>query len=179
VTASEQGLPATARFVGDLGGLLAELPPFLVQLNPVLRAIGTSGDALDGMLGNWTAATQNAPAGLTGRPAHLLRLTTPLGPEPLAQYPRRLGSNRSNPYATPGASADLARRYEVFDTRSCSNGTPTLGDDPAGLLTGDLAARVARFAMDDGAGRGPTAPACRAARARGPDRYPATVADVP
>jgi phospholipid/cholesterol/gamma-HCH transport system substrate-binding protein len=177
VDAARAGLPATARFVGDLGGLLGEFPPFLVQLNPLLRAIGTSDDELDAVLGNWTAATQFAPAGLSGRPTHVLRLTTPLGPEPLAPYARRIGSNRSNPYATPGARADLTRRYEVFDARACGNGTPRLTVDGGGTISEDLLARVRRFAF--GGDGSVAAPSCLTARPRGPTRYPATVADAP
>jgi len=163
--ASVRGLPATARFVEDAGALMRELPPFTRQLNPLLRGIDAFRGELTGTVANWTAATQAAgPAG-GGRSVHYLRLTNPLNPEGLAQYAQRVGTNRSNPYATAGIVRDLARRFEVFDTRSCGRGAPVLASTDTDLLQ-----RVGRFALGGDAGTG--APPCLAARPRGATRYP-------
>jgi phospholipid/cholesterol/gamma-HCH transport system substrate-binding protein len=163
--ASARGLPATARFVDDLGGLLREFPPFTRQLNPIIRAIGAFRGELGGLFGGWAASTQATGAGAGGGPLHYLRITTPLNPEGLAQYAQRIGSNRSNPYATEGIAQDLARRFEVFDTRACARGVPVLAATDTDFLQ-----RVWRFAL--GGEHGTVAPPCLRARPRAAGRYP-------
>jgi phospholipid/cholesterol/gamma-HCH transport system substrate-binding protein len=67
---------------------------------------------------------------------HYLRTTNPVNAENLAVYPRRIGTNRPNPYQFPGAFANLARGLPQYETRQCGRGIPTLVTQPlpAGTL---------------------------------------------
>jgi hypothetical protein len=89
---------------------------------------------------------------------HYLRLTNPANPEMLAVYPRRIGSNRPNPYYLPGAFAALGNsNLEVYENRHCGRANPVLA--PASALTPeqnalfpqDLRDRVQQFVLSDGA----------------------------
>ena len=62
---------------------------------------------------------------------HYLRTTNPLNLENLAAYPKRLGTNRPNPYQLPGGFDRLAKGLPVYENRHCGNGVPTIVDDPA------------------------------------------------
>ncbi len=190
IDASEQGLPALERFLDQLRPLLGELDAPLRQLNPVLEFVGGYRSELTAFFANTVGATgagTNDPR--TGERVHYLRTTNPLNPENLAVYPRRVGSNRPNPYAFGSAFGNLAQGLLSFDTRHCANGVPTLVTqapaapaepgatlpllpgvapvplapvpDPQALIPGPLADNVARFAFPGGAeGRVP-APPCR------------------
>jgi phospholipid/cholesterol/gamma-HCH transport system substrate-binding protein len=127
VTASRRGLPALDRFVDELRPLLGQFDPFLRQVNPVLFGLGQYKQELNAFFANSAAATQateQRPQG--GAPVHYLRTTNPLNPEALAQYPRRIGSNRPNPYQFPGAFAGLANGLPVYENRQCGRADPTL-----------------------------------------------------
>src|SRR3954469_5188705 len=164
--ASVRGLPALAEFIDGVGGLVREFPPFTRELNPIIRAIDAFRDELGGVLANWTAATQSSGPGATGKFVKYMRITTPLNPEGLSLYAQRLGSNRTNPYASEGIAQDLARRYDVFDARACGRGVvPVLSSTGT-----DYLARVWRYAV--GGEHGTVAVPCLQARPRGPDRYP-------
>jgi hypothetical protein len=64
-----------------------------------------------------------------------------MNPENLAVYPRRIGSNRTNPYMKPGGYRDIGRGgLKSFDTRHCRNGNPVTA--PAGELAGQLQAVI-------------------------------------
>jgi hypothetical protein len=68
------------------------------------------------------AATQATDVpGTAGKKVHYLRTTNPVEPENLAVYPRRLGSNRPNPYTLPGAYKRLANPgfLQVYENRHC------------------------------------------------------------
>jgi virulence factor Mce-like protein len=181
ITASERGLPALERFLGELRPALGAFDPTLKQLNPILSWLGTYRDELRAFFANATAATQaTTPDGL-----HYLRTLNPLNPENLAVYPRRIGSNRTNPYMKPRGYDALARGLPSYDTRQCGNGNPTVppADELAALLreqlpslqqapaapAGPLAAprpdaltfaqNIIRYVFDD-AGRDIPAPRC-------------------
>jgi hypothetical protein len=64
---------------------------------------------------------------------HYLRTTNPFNPENLAVYPRRLGTNRPNPYAKPGMFDKLRSGLEVYEDRHCGRAIPGVGND-AGVL---------------------------------------------
>jgi virulence factor Mce-like protein len=149
ITASEKGLPALRRFLQDFRPALGEFDPTLKQLNPILSYIGSNRDELRGFFANVPAATQaTSPNGL-----HYLRTLNPLNPENLAVYPRRLGSNRTNPVMKPRGYLDVGRGGLLsFDTRHCGNGNPTTADQP------ELSRQLAEV-MPNLVGPGETAPA--------------------
>jgi len=154
VAASKKGLPATTEFLDQLHPLLANFDAPLKQLNPILDGAGLYKNELNAFFANSTAATQATAATQgTGEPAHYLRTSNPLNPEMLAQYPNRLTTNRSNPYAFPGDGLNLKSGLLSFETRNCASGqtlTPALGPAVDGALTDTLRQGILKFALDDG-----------------------------
>ena len=61
---------------------------------------------------------------------HYLRTTNPLNLENLAVYPRRPGTNRTNPYMLPGGYDKLAQGLDSFETRHCGRPLPTISPTP-------------------------------------------------
>ena len=105
IDASKTGFPAAQRVLQDLRPLLAQVDPAAQQLVPILDFIGLYKRELNAFFANVVAATQ---ARSTATRVHYLRTTNPLNPENLAVYPRRIGTNRPNPYVSPAASTSCA-----------------------------------------------------------------------
>jgi phospholipid/cholesterol/gamma-HCH transport system substrate-binding protein len=131
ISASRLGLPALQRFLDELRPVLGEFAPFLRQLEPPLQGLAAYKRELTAFFSNVVAATQatdkppNSPV-----PVHYLRSSNPVNPEALAVYPRRLGTNRPNPYEFPGAFANLSQGLPVYEARGCGVvPTPTLVTD--------------------------------------------------
>jgi phospholipid/cholesterol/gamma-HCH transport system substrate-binding protein len=133
ITASERGLPALRQFLQDLRPALGEFDPVLKQLNPILNFLGEYRTELRAFFANVPATTQaTTPDGV-----HYLRTSNPQNPENLAVYPRRLGSNRPNPYMKPQDYLQLGRGgLRAYETRHCRQGNPTIAD--AQELAGQL-----------------------------------------
>jgi phospholipid/cholesterol/gamma-HCH transport system substrate-binding protein len=76
---------------------------------------------------------------------HYLRTTNPVNPEALAAYPKRIQSNRNNPYFQPLGYLDLARGgLKVFGNYLCTtNPDPTV--IPSSGLAGETFALIDRF----------------------------------
>src|SRR5205085_1333241 len=104
--AAVSGLPASSRFLTDTRNLLAQLDPFLRNFNPFLRYLGLYKREISALFANDTATLQ-ATDQIGNNRVHYLRLTSPVNPEALAVYPRRLGSSRHNPYFQPGGYNNL------------------------------------------------------------------------
>src|SRR4051795_10390051 len=127
ITASEKGLPSLTRFLDDFRPFLGEFDAPLRQLNPILRFLGAYRNELRTFFANVPAATQatDRPANAKA-PVHYLRTLNPVNPENLAVYPRRIGTNRTNPYELPGGLLKLANnRRESYETRHCGRSDPT------------------------------------------------------
>jgi virulence factor Mce-like protein len=154
ITASRKGLPAVARILDDTKPLLGQLEPFLRNLNPILDYLGLYKREIASFFALDSASTQavDRPTGSSGL-VHYLRTANPLNPENLAVYPRRVRTNRSNPYVAPGGYAHYP--LKVFGTYLCTNNDiPTLSD-PTNLLPPALFAGVNQFALAS-----PTSPPC-------------------
>ena len=143
ITASKKGLPATTRLLDELKPFLGQLDPTLTQLNPILDFLGRYKTEIGPFFANSTAATQAAstpPGGDTSDPkVHYLRTSNPLNLENLAVYPKRLPTNRNNPYPFSGSFNNLASGLQVFDDRNCTGAAlPTLagGLGPIGTFLG-------------------------------------------
>lgn len=121
IDASKAGFPAAQRVLRDLRPLLAQLDPSLRQLTPILDFVGQYKPELTAFFANTVAATQ---AKDPGTQLHYLRTMNPLNLENLAAYPRRLGTNRTNPYAKPGNFRLLAKGLPSFETRHCGRAVP-------------------------------------------------------
>src|SRR4051794_32092456 len=140
ITASEKGLPALNSFLRQFSPFLGEFDAPLRHLNPILKYLGAYQNELRAFFANVPAATQatDRPANAKG-PVHYLRTLNPVNPENLAQYPRRIGTNRTNPYELPGGLLKLATNSrESYETRHCGRPDPTFAPpdpaNPAGLL---------------------------------------------
>jgi phospholipid/cholesterol/gamma-HCH transport system substrate-binding protein len=162
VDASKRGLPATTEFLDELHPLLAAFDGPLSQLNPILDGAGLYKSELAAFFANSAAATQaTTPVAGSSEPAHYLRTSNPLNPEMLAQYPKRLASNRTNPYPFPGDGLNLKSGLASFETRQCGSATapnPTLGPAVEGVLSQTLRDNILRFALNGG---DLVAPPCR------------------
>jgi phospholipid/cholesterol/gamma-HCH transport system substrate-binding protein len=121
IDASKAGFPAAQRILRDLRPLLAQVDPAAQQLVPLLDFLGLYKRELTAFFANTAAATQ---ARSTSSQVHYLRTTNPFNPENLAVYPRRLGTNRPNPYMQPGGSDNLPIGMEVFEDRHCGRTLP-------------------------------------------------------
>ena len=165
IDASRTGFPAAERVLRDSRPLIAQLDPAMRQLTPILDFIGLYKPELTAFFANTPAATQAKDT--TG--VHYLRTTNPLNPENLAVYPRRIGTNRPNPYAKPGIFSQLAQGMPVFESRHCGSGVPTVTSVPAlplpppldNLVPQDLLDRVIQFAFAGQPGSNGPAPPCR------------------
>jgi phospholipid/cholesterol/gamma-HCH transport system substrate-binding protein len=124
IDASRTGFPAAQRILEDLRPLLAQADPALRQVVPILEYIGLFKPELNTFFANTASATQALDAGTR---LHYLRTTNPINPENLAAYPRRIGSNRPNPYQLPGNYGKLASGLESYETRHCGRALPAIG----------------------------------------------------
>ncbi len=132
----------------------------LRQLNPILSFVGAYKPELNAFFSNTVAVTQaTTPPDTRGNRVHYLRTMNPMNAENLAVYPRRIGSNRPNPYELPGAFAKLKEGLPQYETRHCANGVPTIVDNSilnplTGLpVIGDkLVQQIRQFGLTSGTG---------------------------
>jgi ABC-type transporter Mla subunit MlaD len=122
VDASEKGLPAVQSFLDQLAPFLGEFDAPLAQLNPILSFVGQYPRELNAFFANVAAATQAAAPSGDSPPIHYLRTMNPITAENLAIYPRRLPTNRPNPYQHPNAFDQLAQGLYSYETRQCLDG---------------------------------------------------------
>jgi virulence factor Mce-like protein len=134
ISASKTGFPAASRLLDDTKPLLQQFHPFANELLPILRFIKPYKRELTAFFANVVAAT-NATTQVGTKRVHYLRTTNPLNPEILAAYPRRIGSNRPNAYALPGAFDHMKdNTFPEFETRQCGRGAPVISQAVAPLL---------------------------------------------
>jgi phospholipid/cholesterol/gamma-HCH transport system substrate-binding protein len=168
IDASAAGFPAAERILRDLVPLLGQLDPVLRQVNPVLFALGNYKRELTAFFANTVAATQAAVITSAGR-VHYLRTTNPFGPENLAAYPRRIGTNRTNPYTLPGHFDKLREGLDSYETRQCTppRGIPVVDNTPQPYGDGtfsypqSLIDQVLQFGFPAGNTHSGPAPPCR------------------
>src|SRR4051812_19246691 len=133
IDASVKGFPAAEKTLEDLRPLIAQLDPATAQLTPALDFIGGYKRELTSFFANTASATQ-----ATGLPTgvHYLRTSNPLNPENLAVYPKRLPTNRPNPYRLPGGFDEINQGLASYETRQCvaSNLVPSIVNTPLQLV---------------------------------------------
>ena len=121
----------------DLRPLLAQVDPALRQLNPILDFLGLYKRELTAFFANTVAATQATTVGSDG-PVHYLRTQNPFNPENLAVYPKRLPSNRPNPYTLPGHFDKLRSGLPAYETRHCGReAMPSIVNTPQAIAPPD------------------------------------------
>jgi phospholipid/cholesterol/gamma-HCH transport system substrate-binding protein len=161
IDASKTGFPAAEKVLEDARPLIGQLDPAMRQLTPIFQFLGLNKRELTAFFANSVTATQAVTAGNL----HYLRTTNPFNAENLAVYPRRIGTNRPNPYAKSGNFLLLQDGMPVFDGRHCGAGNPlptnllppTVGQE---LIPNELLSNILQFAFA-GAGRASPAPPCR------------------
>ena len=129
ITASRTGFPAAEKVLEDSRPLIAQLVPVTQQLTPMVQFLGTSKREMTSFFANSAAATQATDPDTK---LHYLRTTNPLNPENLAVYPKRLQTNRPNPYRFPNGFDQLATGLPVYEDRQCiaSNTLPSITNVP-------------------------------------------------
>ncbi len=134
IDASKQGFPAAEKTLEDSRPLIAQLDPATAQLTPALQFLAPYKRELTSFFANTVAATQATDPGTT---LHYLRTTNPLNAENLAVYPKRLPTNRPNPYRLPGGFDEINTGLPVYENRQCSasNLLPTITNQPADLVS--------------------------------------------
>jgi phospholipid/cholesterol/gamma-HCH transport system substrate-binding protein len=165
IDASRTGFPAAEQVLEDARPLIAQLDPAMDQLTPILDFIGLYRRELTAFFANTPAATQAADS--SG--VHYLRTTNPLNAENLAVYPRRIGTNRPNPYTKPDHFTQLGRGLPVFEDRHCGSGVPNITNVPAvplpppldDLVPDDLLNRIVQYAFAGQPGVNGPSPPCR------------------
>ena len=128
INAAPKGFPALRRLLDDdLPPLLTRLPSFLDELTPIITVIRQYRHEVTGFLGNVAAAT-NAINDEGAGPLNYIRTMAPFSPEMMSAFPRRLASNRTNPYIEPKGYLNLPTGLESFETAQCTGGINAILD---------------------------------------------------
>ena len=136
--AAKIGLPDVAKQLNLTVPLLENTSPVLHNLDPFLQYAGEYVPELQSLFANVTAASEahdtNADdAG--GPPEHYLRTMQARGPQGLAVYSQRIGTDRANPYFKPGIFSSLASGLPVFSSSACANSAPSVSGPPNGTVS--------------------------------------------
>jgi phospholipid/cholesterol/gamma-HCH transport system substrate-binding protein len=129
-SASKKGLPAFERVLSELTPLLGNVTPPLRNFEPFLKFTGEYVPELQALFANATAASEahdknNDVANFQIQ--HYLRALNTVGPEGLAVYNQRIGTNRANPYFKSGGMRLLGTGgLQVFSTGNCASSAPSL-----------------------------------------------------
>jgi virulence factor Mce-like protein len=163
IDAAPAGMRATRRLLDDnLPPLLGRLDGWLGPVNAILEVVRRYRREVTG-LSNLAAASQGVFFDFgTAESVHYLRTESPLTPEAVAAYPRRLEISRTNPYVGPGGYRNVLTAMRSFETRHCAAGvdallTPVSSTDPLFLQRTDGNAvegqlffdRIQLFAFND------------------------------
>jgi phospholipid/cholesterol/gamma-HCH transport system substrate-binding protein len=174
VTASERGLPALDRILGQIPPLLSAFEPFLRNADPMIRYISAFKPEITGFFGNVTAAAQGFDSQsprASGQAIHYVRASQTLSPDVLAMLPRPLGSDRDSAYRTPGGYSQLTTGLATLNPSQCANGNPApptsatgsspLVPSPIAPSPPTIAQLIQRYVFRS-SGREVAAPPCRA-----------------
>jgi phospholipid/cholesterol/gamma-HCH transport system substrate-binding protein len=149
ITVSRTGLPATASVINGATPLLAQLGPFLEQLNPILTWLSLHQQLTSDFISNGATAlaaktTAYGGDGLTcgGVPCgHYLRQFTPSGPETTSYATTRDANNRGNTYPPPVWLANpVEGQKNTLEAWDCPGGgeRPASGSNEACWLAPNL-----------------------------------------
>ena len=154
IRVSRRGLPAIERTLKETQTLLTVTPVWTRQVIPILDYLGLYKREIAAFFALDAASTQAVDPATN---LHYLRTTNPVNPEVLAAYPRRIATNRSNPYVEPGGYGKLRSGLELFGNYLCPSGgsppPPVAGPN----LSTTLAQLIERFVFASGG-----APPCKA-----------------
>src|SRR5215217_3656334 len=139
ITASKTGMPATREVLEGAEPLLAELAPFLGQINPIFEYFEANQWLVADFL-NYGAAALSAKTGSPGGgTGHYLRQFGPIGAESVAMWKERAPSDRGNSYFQPLSLASSGKdagqsynRFKIAGQFDCQNS----GEKPAPTADG-------------------------------------------
>jgi phospholipid/cholesterol/gamma-HCH transport system substrate-binding protein len=177
VDASEKGLPAFNRILGNLPPLLDQFQPFLRNANPIVKHISDNKREVTGFFANTAAASQAYDIGGQALPyttdyVHYIRTAQILDPESLSFYSHPLATTRSNAYAAPGSIIEgLKNGQSIFGSGPCSS---TYVQIPTSAIPESVTAGVQQFAFRTTDATQVAAPACKAQGA-----YPGATTSFP
>jgi len=152
--AAKKGLPAVKPELDLTVPLLENIRPVLHNFDPFLQFTGQYIPELQAFFANFAAATQAkfqnsnvAENGVSRGPQmHYLRTMQILGPESLAVYSKRIGTNRANPYFQPGAFRALANGgLKVFEGGSCADSAPSVSGPANETISKQLIEQLIQF----------------------------------
>ncbi|MBN8867698.1 MAG: MCE family protein [Solirubrobacterales bacterium] len=107
----------------DAPKLLARVPDYFAELNPLLRSGSLYRREIASLLANAAEAT-NAQTQYGKDPlanAKYIRAAVRLGPETLTAYPNGMTAGRTNPYTAPGGNINFANGgMQVFSSANCA-----------------------------------------------------------
>ncbi len=148
--AAKTGLPAVKQ-VNDLTvPVIENLEPVLHNFDPFLKFLGEYVPEVQAFFANFAAATQahnlDSNTENQGPQLHYLRAMFVFGPESLAVYTKRVGTNRANPYFKPGAFSALGSGgLQVFETGSCANSAPSVSGPPNEIISQTFIEQLIQF----------------------------------
>src|SRR5581483_6656411 len=120
--ASRAGVPAFENFLNASVPWLARLKPYLGNFVPIFNYINTYRREIAAFFANGTTTTQATSQNIDQTALlHYIRISNPVNPEALTAYPRRLNSNRGNPYMDPGGYTQLLSGLSVFGSYLCTS----------------------------------------------------------
>jgi phospholipid/cholesterol/gamma-HCH transport system substrate-binding protein len=162
VDASEKGLPAFNRILGNLPPLLDAFQPFLRNANPIVDYIGNNKREVTSFFANTTASSEAVDLtdvlARAKTPVHYLRTSQIMNPESLTFYPRPLGSTRLNPYAKPNMLDQLASGLSIFGNGPCPSGNVAI---PTSTLPAEIVPQIQQFAFRTDNKDAIASPACK------------------
>jgi ABC-type transporter Mla subunit MlaD len=166
--AAKSGLPALSKSLALTTPLLEALRPVLHNIDPFLQYTDEYLPSLQSFFANLTAASEaiigNSNVKGTTVRQHYVRAEQYVGPESLAVYGKRIGTNRANPYSHPGAFSELASGLQVFSSASCANSAPSVEDRPNEQVSQQLIEQLIALKVVNAPGsttNSVPAPACR------------------
>jgi virulence factor Mce-like protein len=149
--AAKKGLPDVGKTLDFTTAQLENLRPVLHNLDPFLQYLGEYVPELQAFFANFTASTQahGANTNTPGGPQlHYLRSMQVLGPESLALYPQRIGTDRANPYFKPGAFRALGNGgLQVFSNSSCADSAPSVSGPPNETISQEFIEQLQKFGL--------------------------------
>ncbi len=148
--AAKKGLPEVKPVTDLTVPLLENIRPVLHNFDPFLQFLGEYIPEVQAFFANFTASTQahlgNSNTAGQGPPLHYLRSMQILGPESLAIYTHRIGTNRANPYFQPGAFRALGNGgLQVFEGGSCAPSAPSVSGPANETISQTLIEQLIQF----------------------------------
>jgi phospholipid/cholesterol/gamma-HCH transport system substrate-binding protein len=122
IAISKTALPATTRVVNAAHPLFRLLVPVLLEALPIVDFAYLYKAELVTAFADIATSTEASEVGVAGGPRiHYLRALVPFTQEGLVAWPKRISSNRHDPYLLPRELQRLKTHLRSFDCRNTGN----------------------------------------------------------